>query len=135
MPHIIRPGQRWNSVKYKTYYFLSLREERGIFEPITVNELAYWVGLNVRSLQVLVVKWRSPSWRRILRRTLPDGRHGYVLGARGRKWLADAPLFIHEYIRDHWVNEIIEHQQRIAERRRLIEARAEFHRAHGYWPS
>jgi hypothetical protein len=135
MRHFITPGQRWNSTKYKVWLFLALYAQKGNTVPLSVESLAYWTGVNVRSLQVLVIKWRSPSWRRILKRKLPDGRLGYVIGARGREWIANAPLFIPESVRDMWYDEIVEHQERIAERKRQLQARVDFYKANGYWPS
>jgi hypothetical protein len=132
--HYYRPGQRWNAVKFKTWYLLSLRERRGIESPMSVEELAVWTGVNLKSLQVLVIRWRGPSWRRVLKRTLPDGRLGYVLGARGRQWLVDCELFIPQSIRDMWVDEIINHQQSMLERQRQWEERKRCHDDHGHRP-
>jgi hypothetical protein len=111
VPHFFRPGQRWNSSKFKVWYFLGLREQNNQFSPMTVGELAYWTGVNVRSLSVLVIKWRSPSWRRVLKRKLPDGTLGYVLGYKGRRWLTECPRFIPEHVRDQWLQEVVDYQQ------------------------
>ncbi len=134
LPHLIRPGQRWNKVKFKTWYLLGLREEKGIFEPISVGAWAYWTGVNVASLRVLVITWRSPSWRRILRRRLPDGTYGYILGSKGRRWLAECPRFIPEATRNQWLDEIVDHQQAMLAEQERWQARRNFYNEHGYWP-
>jgi hypothetical protein len=117
MSHNFKPGQRWDSVKFKIWYFLYLYEEHGFTKPLSVAQLAFWTGTNLRSVQVLVIRWRSRRWRRVLLRRLPDGQYGYILGSRGRQWLADARLFIPEQIRETWVSEIIDHQQEIKKKR------------------
>jgi hypothetical protein len=134
--HYYRLGGRFNATKYKVWMFLQLREQQGCVDPLNVGELAYWTGVRKPSLHVLVTRWRSASWRRILKRKRPDGSIGYVLGCRGRQWLKDAELFIPEALRDAWYDEIVDHQQAIIERKRdedaRLEARIRFHAEHGF---
>jgi hypothetical protein len=150
MTHLFLKDSVYNRTKFKTwYYLLQVEQHYGKPIPWTVARLSKDTGVPRRSLQVLVIRWASPSWRRLLRRTIPDEvrgeRFAYILGSRGRQWLTSCDSWIPESVREKWLNEIRTHQKKMAEleARKVFDAKMEeqskqmaeeYFKAHGIYP-
>ena len=150
MKHLFYPGHACDRTKFECWYYLyRIEQVYGHPVPWTVERLSRDTGLNLRSLQVLVGRWSFPSWRRILRRKVPDRvygkRYAYILGYKGRKWLAACHTWIPDFMIQQWIGEMREHQRQLDERKRQaeqeaawqrqqLEARRAFFKLHGYYP-
>jgi hypothetical protein len=148
--HLYLKDSVYNRTKYKTWLYLSIVEQHyGKGAALTVEDISRDIGLPRHSLQTLVGVWSSPSWRRLLRRTVPGPygttRYAYILSAKGRKWLAGCDTWIPEAVRSGWVAEIRVHQQKMAELKRRQEFNEkmslqsqqmaeEYFKAHGHYP-